>query len=86
MANSILLSTPVLVRRKLTEPPHGRSILELEPKGAEDSASGRRSARACVAHKSKLEESGCVGGRMMCLMGDRGVGECGSGRHLYGVA
>jgi hypothetical protein len=27
-----------------------------------------------------------VGGRAMRLMGERGVGECGSRRHSYGVA
>jgi len=39
---------------------------------------------ACDACESKCEESSGVGRRAMRLMGGRGVGECGSGRHSYG--
>ena len=35
--------------------------------------------------RQNVRESGVIGGRAMCLMSGRGVGECGSGRHSYGV-
>ena len=39
-------------------------------------------ARALRASQN-LKESGGMGGRAMRLMSGRGVGECGSGRHLW---
>jgi hypothetical protein len=42
-------------------------------------------ARALRASQN-VKESGGMGRRAMRLMSGRGVGECGSGRHSYGVA
>jgi hypothetical protein len=62
-----------------------RTRTNTNPNGTEENTAGR-SIRACVARESTRQKNWGVGGRAMRLMGGRGVGECGSGRHSYGVA